>query len=70
VAVERRKAGKTVTVVRGLAADENDLPALLTRIKNHCGAGGTLGEEGELEIQGDQAARVREFLGKLGYRVK
>lgn len=69
VGVERRKMGKTVTVVRGLAAEDNDLPGLLTKIKNHCGAGGSL-DGAELEIQGDQSTRVREFLAKLGYRVK
>lgn len=69
VALEKRKAGRVVTVVRGLAAADSDLPDLLTRLKNHCGAGGSLQDE-ILEIQGDQNAKVREFLGKLGYRVR
>lgn len=69
VAVEKRKAGRVMTVIRGLAAADSDLPDLLTRLKNHCGAGGSLQDE-ILEIQGDQGAKVREFLGKLGYRVR
>ena len=69
VALEKRKAGRVVTVVRGLAAADSDLPDLLTRLKNHCGAGGSLQDE-ILEIQGDQNTKVREFLGKLGYRVR
>lgn len=69
VAVERRKSGKTVTVIRGLASTETDLPALLKTLKNHCGAGGTVDGE-EIEIQGGQLDRVREFLTRLGYRVK
>ena len=40
LAVEKRKKGKVVTVVRGLAADDNDLPGLLGRLKAACGAGG------------------------------
>ena len=69
LAVERRKKGKVVTVIRGLAAADNDLPTLLTGLKNSCGAGGSL-HEGELEIQGEHLERLREVLGKLGYRVK
>lgn len=69
LAVEKRKKGKLVTVVRGLSADGNDLPALLTKLKSSCGAGGSLNES-ELEIQGEQLDRVREILRAIGYRVK
>jgi translation initiation factor 1 len=69
IAVEKRAKGKLVTVVRGLPAEGNDLPALLTQLKNTCGAGGTLKED-ELEIQGSHPDRVREVLLGLGYRVR
>jgi translation initiation factor 1 len=39
LAVEKRKKGKVVTVIRGLAATRNDLPTLLSKLKNQCGAG-------------------------------
>jgi translation initiation factor 1 len=69
LAVEKRKKGKVVTVVRGLSAVGNDLPALLAQLKNACGAGGTLKDE-ELEIQGNHLDRVRELLTGIGYRVR
>lgn len=69
LAVEKRKKSKTVTVVRGLPAEGNDLPELLTKLKSACGAGGTLKDE-ELEIQGNNLDRVRTELTKLGYRTK
>ncbi|MDA1166037.1 MAG: translation initiation factor [Planctomycetota bacterium] len=69
LAVEKRKKGKTVTVVRGLPTEGNDLPELLTRLKSACGAGGTLKDE-ELEIQGNNLDRVRDELKKIGYRIK
>lgn len=69
LSVEKRKKGKLVTVVRGLPADGNDLPALLTRLKDTCGAGGSI-QGDELEIQGNQLDRVRATLTQLGYRVK
>ncbi len=69
LAIEKRKKGKRVTVVRGLKTEESDLPALLTRLKTACGAGGTLKDD-EIEIQGDQLDRVRQTLSDMGYRVK
>ena len=69
LSVEKRKKGKLVTVVRGLAADGNDLPALLTQLKSACGAGGALKDD-VLEIQGNQLDRAGKLLLELGYRVK
>lgn len=67
--VEKRKKGKIVTVVRGLPADENDLPALLVTLKTACGAGGTTKDD-ILEIQGNHLERVRDLLTGIGYRVR
>ena len=69
LAVEKRRKGKIVTVIRGLSATASDLPALLSLLKSQCGAGGTLDEEG-LEIQGQHMDRIRAALTDLGYRVK
>lgn len=72
--VEKRKKGKVVTVVRGLPSHGNDLRQLLTDVKNHCGAGGTLAnaeaEIPELEIQGDHLSRVEAYLKQNGFKVK
>lgn len=67
--MEKRKAGRRVTTIRGLAPANNDLAELLTKLKNHCGAGGTLKED-HLEIQGDQAAKACELLRQLGYKTQ
>jgi translation initiation factor 1 len=67
--VEKRAKGKLVTVVAGLKADETDLPALLVRLKNSCGAGGSLADE-NLELQGDHRARIETLRGEAGYKVK
>jgi len=66
---EKRKKGKTVTVIRGLAADDNDLRELLKRLKNECGAGGCV-EEDTIVVQGDHRPRIEEVLKKIGYRTK
>lgn len=69
LAVEKRRKGKVVTVVRGLSAEWNDLPALLSELKNRCGAGGAI-QDDTLEIQGRQVERVGAVLRDLGYGVK
>ncbi|MBM4076062.1 MAG: translation initiation factor [Planctomycetes bacterium] len=69
LAVEKRKKGKIVTLVRGLSSDANDLPSLLTKLKSTCGAGGTLDGD-TLEIQGEHRDRIRELLIKDGFKVK
>lgn len=65
---EKRKRGKIVTLVVGLDPDETDLPRLLTQLKNACGAGGTIGEQG-IEIQGDHVVRLSTSLAEMGYRI-
>ena len=69
VMIEKRKKGKVVTVVSGLSAVASDLPALLTRLKTQCGAGGTLKDDC-LEIQGAHLERIRAALAELGYRLR
>jgi translation initiation factor 1 len=69
LADEKRKKGKVVTVIRGLPAKANDLPALFTKLKNQCGAGGAI-QEDCLEIQGNHLDRIRRALTELGYIVK
>ncbi len=67
--IEKRKRGKEVTVVRDLLDEGNHLADLLTKLKNHCGAGGSF-TDGNIEIQGNQLVRIREYLTSLGYRTK
>lgn len=69
ISVEKRKHGRMMTVIRGLSGDDNNLPQLLKQLKNSCGAGGSLAEDG-VEIQGSHLDRIREELQKIGYRVK
>ncbi len=69
LATEKRKKGKLVTVIRGLPAEENDLPTLLGKLKTACGAGGTQKDD-SLEIQGSHLERVRQLLTEIGYRVR
>ena len=68
VMLEKRKKGKVVSVVRGLLAKDNDLQSLLTKLKNSCGAGGTIDSD-SLEIQGDHVSKILSILKEIGYRI-
>jgi translation initiation factor 1 len=65
----KRRAGKSVTVASGFQMTAASLAELAAALKKRCGAGGTAGD-GEIEIQGDHAARVAAELERLGYRVR
>jgi len=65
---EKRKQGKTVTVIRGFA-DDQDFPSLLSDLKSRCGAGGTI-QANDLEIQGKHTERLQILLRQLGYNIK
>lgn len=69
VTIATRRYGKKVTVVEGLDPRATDLDALTKELKNHIAAGGTH-KEGRIELQGDQKARVMDFLSKRGFRVQ
>jgi translation initiation factor 1 len=63
------RAGKGVSVIRGLPLAPEALEELATRLKKLCGAGGAV-KAGAIEIQGDHRARLVDELLKLGYAAK
>ncbi|MBE0475346.1 translation initiation factor Sui1 [Rhodoferax sp.] len=63
------RAGKGVTLVKGLALDGATLSALGKQLKTACGSGGTV-KDGVIEVQGDHAERVMELLKAQGHSVK
>ena len=63
------RAGKAVTLVRGLALDDVALTTLGKRLRSACGAGGTL-KDGLLEVQGDHVDRVLAWLLEEGIKAK
>ena len=71
LSVQKRKRGKIVTVISGLNEGHpgNHLGDLLTKLKNACGAGGTI-QEDTIEIQGDHLERVKKLLAEIGYKIR
>jgi len=63
------RGGKGVTVVRGLALDEDALAAVGKKLKAACGVGGTV-KDGTIELQGDHRERVLALLTAQGHKVR
>ena len=63
------RAGKGVTLVKGLALDDAALAALGKQLKTACGSGGTV-KDGVIEVQGDHCERVLALLQAQGHKVK
>ena len=63
------RAGKGVTLVKGLALEDAALAHLAKQLKAACGSGGTA-KDGVIEVQGDHCDRVIELLQQRGRIVK
>lgn len=63
---KKGRRGKSVTLIKGLTLDQDDLSALAKNVKSSCGVGG--GVEGEhIMVQGDQRLKVVKYFQELGY---
>lgn len=63
------RAGKCVTVIKGLALEPAALTELGKRLKTACGSGGTV-KDGVIELQGDHRDAVVESLAKQGWEAR
>jgi translation initiation factor 1 len=63
------RGGKTVTTISGLVLPEDELKALAKRIKARCGCGGSV-VDGVIEIQGDRADMLCQWLAGEGFKTK
>ncbi len=63
------RKGKGVTVITGVPLSGAPLKALALKLKQRCGAGGTI-KNGTLEIQGEHRDLLVAELAKMGYNVK
>lgn len=66
--VKGRK-GKTVTTVRGVPFENEELQKFVKTLKRRCGAGGTV-KDGVIVIQGDHRKTLLDEIKKHGYTAK
>lgn len=63
------RAGKEVSVIRGVSGSPQDLQTHTGNIKKQCGAGGSI-KDGEIIIQGDHIEFIMNYFTKLGMKIK
>ena len=67
--LEKRRKGKVVTMVSGLALSQGDIKDLGKALRVACGTGGTVKGEA-IELQGDCRDRAKAWLEKQGWGLK
>ncbi|WP_455391450.1 stress response translation initiation inhibitor YciH [[Eubacterium] cellulosolvens] len=67
--IEKRRYGKTVTIVEGINANDIDLNDLARQLKTKCASGGTV-KDGNIELQGDHKKKVSDALIELGFNIE
>jgi translation initiation factor 1 len=63
------ESGKTVTIVSGFQINADELRNLVTQLKRHCGAGGSV-KDGVIIIQGDHRDTLITELRNRGFKAK
>ena len=67
--LDRKGAGKIVSIVRGLQESNDVLTVIAKELKKGCGVGGSV-KNGEILIQGNHREKIQKLLSKKGYAVK
>jgi len=67
--IEKRRYGKTVTIVEGINANDIDINDLARQLKTKCASGGTV-KDNKIELQGDHKKKVQEALAELGFNLE
>ena len=63
----KKRKGKTATLIKGLEASGVDLLDLAKKLKSHCGVGGSVINNKDILLQGDQLLKAQTYLQKMGF---
>ncbi len=66
VKTEKKKFGKTYTIITGIDEKEINMKDLSKRLKTEFACGGTVKEK-KIELQGNHKKKVKSFLVKMGF---
>lgn len=66
IAIETKRYGKTITVIKGIDTAKIDIKKLMKKLKSKLACGGTYKHDA-IELQGEHKERVKELLVKEGF---
>jgi len=69
VTLDERRFDKVVTLVNNLDPSEVDVESLASELKSTLACGGTIQEDGTIELQGNHTDRIKPVLEENGYKV-
>ena len=67
--LDRKKGGKIITVIKGFRVIDDQIKALVKKIKIKCASGGSI-KNNEIIIQGNKRDIIKVILEKEGYNSK
>ena len=59
---KKGRKGSGVTVISGLLLNKKDLRNVAANLKKHCGVGGSVKNNNNIELQGDQKFKAETYL--------
>ena len=59
---KKGRKGSGVTVISGLLLNKKELRNVAAKLKKHCGVGGSLKNNNDIELQGDQKFKAEAYL--------
>lgn len=69
VYTDKRRYGKTVTIIEGIDSADIDLNDIAKTLKTKCATGGTVKDK-KIELQGNHSKKVKEILEDMGFTVE
>ena len=69
VYTDKRRYGKTVTIIEGIDSADIDLNDIAKTLKTKCATGGTVKDK-RIELQGDHSKKVKDILEGMGFTVE
>ena len=61
---KKGRKGSGVTVISGLLLNKKELRNVAANLKKHCGVGGSVKNNNNIELQGDQKSKAEAYLRK------
>ena len=64
---KKGRKGSGVTVISGLLLNKKELRNLAANLKKHCGVGGSVKNNNNIELQGDQKIKTEAYLSTYAH---